>query len=159
MFFLCHCKPSSLDEKHGWLPLWNLEGTNTSCPSTCLCWGVLKAWAEQWLSCPPLQCWVPGLLWISTDEAQRVLCACLGDGCSRFSRSEENAHQGQGTVPHRRQPIGHSEPSALTSHASSCVLHVWLRENFFSCSVLRCLCLGIDAAERRTLKQRWHCAI
>lgn len=110
MSFLCHCKPTSLDEEEGWLRLGNLEGANISCQSTCLCWEVLKAWAEQGLNCPTSQCWVtraaPDQYSFSTSvKVQGVLCACLGDGCSTFSRSEERVHLGQGTVPHSRQPL------------------------------------------------------
>lgn len=50
----------------------------------------------------------------TSAEVQRVLCDCLGDGCSRFSRSEDSVHLvGQGTVPHSREALFGSQSPVL----------------------------------------------
>lgn len=61
--------------------------------------------------------------------------------------------------PHRRGPLfdAQSPPPTLASfffcvgNALSCVLHVQLRDGFFSCPTLQCLCPGTAAAMRRWL--------
>lgn len=93
-------------------------------------------------------------------RAQSVLCDCLGEGCSRLSRSGESAHLGQGTVPHSREPC-----LAARAQCPRRPLFLWfasvIERQFLwlSCTVMP-LSWDWCCQEKMVLplKQRWHCA-
>lgn len=173
MSFLCHCKPTPLDEELGWLPLWNLEGTNISCHSTSLCCEVLKAWAKHWLNCPFYNAGYkdyPGSVQLFHQCQRWEGGAWLpGDGCSSFSMSEE----GFGSVQ-----LGQGTESSCLAASAQCPR--WPLYLFLWCVgtlPVLCICdwetvsllsypvmpLSWDRCCQEKmaliLKQRWHCAI
>lgn len=124
-----------------------------------LLWSA-KAWAELWLNCPALQCWVQGLLGISTafpPVSELRACCVPGRGLQQAqqvwrectSRTRDSASQQRALLGSQSPVPTPTSISAVCRDTSSCVLQVWLRDNFFGCPALWCHCLGIDAAKRR----------